>query len=526
MIKLQILSASNLPSADKNGLSDPYVIVYAPNFGEIKAPIGKTKTIKKTLNPKWEFSIYIPFVIFKSVHLSFWDSDAFSKDDELGCADIYPTINNFYRYDSQAITSNINLIPKYRTQQQSTFQYTIIPTMTNFEFKEKKNPKKFYVYLSYESYQPQINEKVHLFVYGVTRNGTIVDASSDLHTKGEIEASHYSQTGPVQVFYFNHQYLLDEKYFFIVTSKNYTGKVTLTFVSSPKKANKKNFISKFRIFNNRNSINISKQNDQDLTFSVFPVVLNFSEYKVQIESLSIPSNLATSSIQINNDDEDGLFLNEINRISMGVGQLLCPKNKLIHHRFVISSGKSYYLNEAFVKCGITSKPGKICFKIGWDTFTDLDSSVFLVSTNGSVSEAISPKTRRYDKSKAIEASEDSVAGTVIIGDDEVIKINLNKISNDVKCILLVISSQKLNFTDVDGCYFRIVDEETDKEVIFMPMGEKQPHTAVLCGVIVNISGSWKLFNCCHFFDSKTPIKAQKYLADFSMNGSIDRITSQ
>ena len=113
---------------------------------------------------------------------------------------------------------------------------------------------------------------------------------------------------------------------------------------------------------------------------------------------------------------------------------------------------------------------------------------------------------------------------MIIGDDEVIKIDLNKICNDVKCILLVISSQKLNFTDVDGCYFRIVDEETDKEVIFMPLGEKQPHTAVLCGVIVNIGGSWKLFNCCHFFDSKTPIKAQKYLADFSMNGSIDRIT--
>lgn len=172
------------------------------------------------------------------------------------------------------------------------------------------------------------------------------------------------------------------------------------------------------------------------------------------------------------------------------------------------------------------KLGKICFKIGWDTFTDLDSSVFLVSTNGSVSEAISPKTRRYDKSKAIEASEDSVAGTVIIGDDEVIKIDLNKICNDVKCILLVISSQKLNFNDVDGCYFRIVDEETDKEVIFMPLGEKQPHTSVLCGVIVNIGGSWKLFICCHFFDSKTPIKAQKYLADFSMNGSIDRITSQ
>jgi Ca2+-dependent lipid-binding protein len=49
VLHLDILSASELPAADSNGFSDPYVIVYL-NGKEIH----KTKTKKKTLNPEFE----------------------------------------------------------------------------------------------------------------------------------------------------------------------------------------------------------------------------------------------------------------------------------------------------------------------------------------------------------------------------------------------------------------------------------------------------------------------------------------
>ena len=45
MITLRIISASNLPAADINGLSDPYVRVCSKNFGPF-SQLAKPKQLK------------------------------------------------------------------------------------------------------------------------------------------------------------------------------------------------------------------------------------------------------------------------------------------------------------------------------------------------------------------------------------------------------------------------------------------------------------------------------------------------
>jgi stress response protein SCP2 len=83
VVHIRILRASNLPAADANGKSDPYVKIC-----DVKGLIGngaETKVVKKNLMPEWneehEFGAN-----FKMLALKFavYDWDRFSSDDLLG----------------------------------------------------------------------------------------------------------------------------------------------------------------------------------------------------------------------------------------------------------------------------------------------------------------------------------------------------------------------------------------------------------------------------------------------------------
>ena len=80
-IELEILSASNLDSADIGGTSDPYCSV---NLGKEK--IFKTKIKKKDLNPIWNERVSIDVVTRSSTSLTIeiMDHNSFSKDSLLG----------------------------------------------------------------------------------------------------------------------------------------------------------------------------------------------------------------------------------------------------------------------------------------------------------------------------------------------------------------------------------------------------------------------------------------------------------
>ena len=75
-----------LKSADRNGLSDPYVRLTCDGV------TLKSKTIKKTLDPQWEESFSWPRVTYgwlsaaspNALQLACWDYDTWSRDDPLG----------------------------------------------------------------------------------------------------------------------------------------------------------------------------------------------------------------------------------------------------------------------------------------------------------------------------------------------------------------------------------------------------------------------------------------------------------
>eukprot|EP00727_Mastigamoeba_balamuthi_P009433 m51a1_g5111 hypothetical protein (1015) ;mRNA; f:342713-346810 len=78
-----LVAANNVQSADPNGFSDPYCIL---KLGHVK---HRSKTIKKTLNPRWDEKFSFKNVNMQdSLIVEVWDWDAIGSDDFLGVFDV------------------------------------------------------------------------------------------------------------------------------------------------------------------------------------------------------------------------------------------------------------------------------------------------------------------------------------------------------------------------------------------------------------------------------------------------------
>ena len=84
-LRVDVLGAQNLPSADSNGKSDPYV-----KFELNGQEVFKSKVQKKTLSPEWKefFNIPIPSRTAAKFKAMVWDWDFADKPDFLGATDI------------------------------------------------------------------------------------------------------------------------------------------------------------------------------------------------------------------------------------------------------------------------------------------------------------------------------------------------------------------------------------------------------------------------------------------------------
>ena len=89
-INIHLLNANYLPSADSNGLSDPYCLFTILNT----KTIIKSRKIDKTLNPIWDDYFQIPFKSLNSdiLRLEIIDWDRFGKHDKL-CMRDFPLTN-------------------------------------------------------------------------------------------------------------------------------------------------------------------------------------------------------------------------------------------------------------------------------------------------------------------------------------------------------------------------------------------------------------------------------------------------
>ncbi|KAH6660085.1 hypothetical protein BKA67DRAFT_530202 [Truncatella angustata] len=96
---VKIVEAEDLKACDANGTSDPYVVL----GDEYQKRIAKTRTIMRTLNPKWDESVDINVSGPLNLVATVWDYDMFGEHDFVGRTTLKLDPNGFRDYLPQEI---------------------------------------------------------------------------------------------------------------------------------------------------------------------------------------------------------------------------------------------------------------------------------------------------------------------------------------------------------------------------------------------------------------------------------------
>ncbi|MEG3988533.1 TerD family protein [Microcoleus sp. S28C3] len=146
--------------------------------------------------------------------------------------------------------------------------------------------------------------------------------------------------------------------------------------------------------------------------------------------------------------------------------------------------------------------------LGWDVKAtdtgsdfDLDSSLFLLGANEKLisdnhfifyNNLTSP-----DPDKSVQHMGDNLTGAGE-GDDEVIKINLKKVPNDIQKILVTVTiheaqQRRQNFGQVQNSFVRIVNSQTQQEAVRYDLVEDYSiETALIMAELYRKDGEWRL----------------------------------
>jgi len=148
---------------------------------------------------------------------------------------------------------------------------------------------------------------------------------------------------------------------------------------------------------------------------------------------------------------------------------------------------------------------KFTIGLGWDTNTsstgaafDLDASVFILGDNKKLvsDEYFVFYNNLKSPDESVIHTGDNLTGDGD-GDDEQVKIDLTKVSGNVKEICVVVTiheadTRKQNFGQVRNSFIRIVDEASNTELLKYELEEDfSIETAVEFGRIYNKDGQWK-----------------------------------
>lgn len=171
---------------------------------------------------------------------------------------------------------------------------------------------------------------------------------------------------------------------------------------------------------------------------------------------------------------------------------------------VVSLAKGQRVSLEKVAPGLT----EIFIGLGWDTKAtdggsdfDLDASLFLLGSNEKLisdnhfifyNNLTSP-----DPDKSVEHTGDNLTGDGD-GDDEVIKVNLKKVPNDVQKIVVVVTiheaeQRSQNFGQVDNAFVRIVNAQTNQEAARYDLTEDcSVETAMIMAELYRKDGEWRV----------------------------------
>ena len=146
--------------------------------------------------------------------------------------------------------------------------------------------------------------------------------------------------------------------------------------------------------------------------------------------------------------------------------------------------------------------------LGWDTNItdtgedfDIDASVFLLDSNEKLisdqhfifyNNLASP-----DPNKSVEHMGDNRTGAGE-GDDEVIKVNLKQVPDEINKISMVVTiheaeARQQNFGQVQNAFVRVVDAKDNKEVVRYDLTEDfSVETALIMAELYRKDGEWRV----------------------------------
>ena len=143
--------------------------------------------------------------------------------------------------------------------------------------------------------------------------------------------------------------------------------------------------------------------------------------------------------------------------------------------------------------------------LGWDTNKydggfdfDLDSAAFLVDENGKVNadtDFVFYNNLKHS-SGAVEHLGDNLTGEGD-GDDEQVKVDLSLVPQNISKIAFTVTihealERRQNFGQVSNSYVRVIDEDTNQELLNYELGEDfSIETAIVVCEIYRHNGEWK-----------------------------------
>ena len=143
--------------------------------------------------------------------------------------------------------------------------------------------------------------------------------------------------------------------------------------------------------------------------------------------------------------------------------------------------------------------------LGWDTNKydggfdfDLDSAAFLLDENGKVNadtDFVFYNNLKHS-SGAVEHLGDNLTGEGD-GDDEQVKVDLSLVPQNITKIAFTVTihealERRQNFGQVSNSYVRVIDEDTNQELLNYELGEDfSIETAIVVCEIYRHNGEWK-----------------------------------
>jgi stress response protein SCP2 len=146
---------------------------------------------------------------------------------------------------------------------------------------------------------------------------------------------------------------------------------------------------------------------------------------------------------------------------------------------------------------------KVIVGLGWDVADggpeiDCDASAILCGANGKITDKkdVVFYNNKNHPSGSVYSTGDNRTGEGE-GDDEQLIVDLSKVSMQYEKIVFVVtiyeaSKRKQDFGQINNAFIRIVDADTNKEIMKYNLSEKYPgKTAMIFGEIYRKDGAWK-----------------------------------